>query len=224
MRRGAIGLVALVVAFAARASAQDKPPSAEDIVPSGAATQPKPAPTQPIVVAPPPSATAARPAPPPVASTEDEDIDKYYPSVKLEAGGTIRKLDGFGVTALDLRAGVGAENKSVGHYFSLGYMWGSTSESLRTYSLMLGYNLDFRIFIVRLGAGLEAGYLWVRRASVDSRMFALGVGAYVHGGADIVQFGPQNRFGLYVDARLQGDIHYTNTNIWGPSLVVGVRF
>jgi hypothetical protein len=229
MRRAPLVVLAgLAAAITARAAAQDKPPSGEDIVPSGAATQPRalPSGTQPVVVAPPPTATP-RPtatAPPTATPAPDENIDKYYPSVKLEAGYSLRKLDDFGVSGLDLRGGVGAENKYIGHYFSLGFLYGSTSQSLRTYSLMGGYNLDFRISIVRVGAGVEFGYLWVRRASVDARMFALGIGAYGHGGVDIVQFGPGERFGLYVDGRIQGSVHYTNALLWGPSIVVGVRF
>src|SRR5262249_31700131 len=206
----------------------DRPPSAEDIVPSGAATSPRsppPPPTQqPVVVAPPPSASAAPAAPPPPPKPEEPDISEFHPSFNMEAGGTLKKPDDFGVTARDLRGAVGAENAWVGHYFTIGFVWGATSENLRTYDLMLGYNLDFRISIVRLGAGIETGYLWVRRASVDSRMFALGIGAYGHGGIDIVQFGPNERFGFYVHARFSGSITYTNPALWGPSLMRGVRY
>jgi hypothetical protein len=220
----------LVLLLAPLFAIQDRPPSAEDIVPSGAATQPRPAPPpppppQPVVVAPPPSATVTtQPPPPPKPPPEEPDVDAFHASLKLEAGGALKKLDAFGVTLFDLRLGFGAENKWMGHYGSLGFTWGETSQHLRTYDLMLGYGLDFRISIVRLGVGAELGYLWVRRASVDSRMFALGIGAWGHAGIDIVQFGPNERFGFYVDARLSGSIHYTNALLWGPSLMLGVRF
>jgi hypothetical protein len=227
MRRVLVAVA--IVMCTLHAYAQDRPPSAEDIVPSGAATSPRappppPTATQPVVVAPPPTATATATAPPPPPTPEEPNVNEFHPSFKLEIGGTLKKLDDFGVTALDLRGAVGAENKWIGHYLAIGFIWGATSENLRTYDLMIGYNLDFRISIVRLGAGFELGYLWVRRASVDSRMFALGIGAYGHGGIDIVQFGPNERFGFYVDARFSGSIHYTNTTLWGPSLMLGVRY
>ncbi|MEZ4258450.1 MAG: hypothetical protein R3B36_05255 [Polyangiaceae bacterium] len=198
------------------------PPPAPTYAPAPAPTYaPAPAPTYaPAPAQPAPQAAAPSAAP---AAAEDDD-GPSKPSLKLELGGSLRRLHDFGVTGLDWRFGVGAQNKAFGHYATVGGLWGATSERLRTCSVMAGYNFDFRfVEVLRLGVGLELGYLWVRRASVDTRMFALGAGGYFHLSADLAPLDKEGRRALYVDVRMQASIHYEDAVYWGPSALVGLR-
>jgi hypothetical protein len=195
---------------------------------------PPPAPQQPyIVIQPtaqpqplpppaPPQATSWKPTNPPPAEDEDRETAPR-PSIKLEVGAAYRRLLGLSVAGADFRFGFGSQTNRMGHYVMVDFFYGATESSLRTWTAMLGYNLDVRLGIVRLGLGFEGGALVVRRASLDKRMYSWGGGAYLHVGADIAQFGRNGSDAFYVDVRFGGSLHYGGVGFWGPSLMVGLR-
>jgi hypothetical protein len=211
------------------------PPGVIIVTPPNAQPTPQPQPyvVQPYGVPPPapqPTATAAPPPPvyatdPKTSAREDEDREERpKPSLKIEAGPGLRKLHGITVLGADMRLAVGAQNNRLGHYAAFSFLYGSTEHTLRTWSMMLGYNLDVRVSIVRLGLGLEGGALVVRRASLDNRMYSWGGGIFGHVGVDIADLGRNGHDALYVDLRLAGSLHYGGVGFWGPSLSLGVRF
>jgi hypothetical protein len=177
---------------------------------------------------PPPQAqpAPAQPAPaaPPLKEKGEASPDKPVHSIKLEAGGGLRKIEGVSFVGMDLHAGFGAEDDTLGHYGYLGFLWGSTSESLRSYGLNVGYNLDVRIEFVRLGFGIQAGFMWVRRATLDAHLVALGAGAFGHMSADLVKLGRGGHDALYFDVRIEGMGYLKDVAVWGPSVMLGFRF
>jgi hypothetical protein len=212
-------------------------PTSTSTVPPGVVIvdpQPAPYPTQqpqPYVAVQPTAPPQPQPQPQPTAwkstkpASEDEESEGMTKSsMKLELGGAYRRLLGLNVAGGDLRLGVGPQNNRLGHYAMVDFFYGATENSLRTWSVMIGYNLDVRVNIVRLGLGLEGGALVVRRASLDKRMYSWGGGAYLHAGADIVSFGRNGYDALYVDVRFGGSLHYGGVGFWGPSLMLGFRF
>lgn len=193
------------------------------------APAPSPAPSRPAPVPPttyypqaqqlqvqPPSSPAQIPA------SDDED-EKTTASTKLEVGASARRLYGFGVYGIDGRIGVGARGSTLGHFGSIGFFWGETSERLRTYSVTAGYDFELYVGPGHFGFGIEGGLLWVRRASVDARLFAPGIGASVHAGLDLVKLGRRHA-AMYLDLRLQGALYIDDAPFWGPTLSVGFRF
>lgn len=217
--------VPLVTAAIARAQIEIDPPLPDPSSRPGApppASPPlvvQPPSTPPPVVQPPTAHQAATPAAPPAS----DDDDRTTASTKLELGGSARRLYGFGVYGLDGRAGVGSRGGTTGHFGSVGFFWGETSEHLRTYSVTAGYDFELYVAPLRFGVGVEGALLWVRRASVDARLFAPGIGAFVHGGLDLVKLGRRHG-AMYLDVRLQGAIFIDNAPLWGPTLSLGFRF
>jgi hypothetical protein len=198
-----------------------------------ATTQPPPPAQQPTATSTIPYVTAPTAAPPPKDKdnkgvTGDDDDDKpgaTKASVKLEMGATYRRIYGFDAIAMDGRFGVGARNRKIGHYFVGGFFWGEMTEHLRTYSVMFGYNLEiYPVDPIRLGFGIEPGFLWIRRASYDSRLFAPGIEVFVHGGADLIKLGQNGYHAMYIDLRLQAGLYIDNAPMWGPTLSLGFRF
>ena len=102
---------------------------------------------------------------------------------------------------------------------------GATESERRVWDLRFGYSGELRLAgIVRLGIGLETGYLFIRRASVDERMWALGIGAEAHVGVDALTWGPRDDHALYLEARIDGHMHFGNADMWGPTVSAGIRF
>jgi hypothetical protein len=145
-------------------------------------------------------------------------------SIKLEAGGAYRKLEDVGFLGMDLRGNFGGEGEDVAHYGTLAYFWGATNEKLRTYGFHVGYALDVKIDIVRLGFGLQAGAIWVRRATLDAHLAAVGAGAFAHVSADLVKLGRDGKNAFYVDGRIEGMAYLSDILFWGPTVMLGFRF
>jgi hypothetical protein len=143
----------------------------------------------------------------------------------VQLGYQYARLHSVPINAGRFRLGVGAQNDAQAHYFTFSSFVGATETERRVWDLRVGYEGELRLVgIVRLGLGLEAGYVVVRRASIDERMWALGVGAQAHVGVDAVTWGPRDDHALYVEARIEGHIHFGNADMWGPTLSVGLRF
>lgn len=226
-------LVLPILAFGVPAFAQQATP--EDFgVPQQQQQQPQPQPqqqpAQPQITvvngdtAPPPSAT---PAPATNGPTPEDEakLGKIKPSFRGQLGYQYTQMFGVPINAGRLRLGVGLQNDVMGHYMTFSSMVGETETGRRAWDLRVGYEGDLRLAgIVRLGAGLELGYVFIRRASIDERMWALGIGAHVHASIDALTWGFRDDHALYVDARLEGHIHFGNADLWGPTLSVGLRF
>lgn len=220
-------------------------------LPSGQpAPEPLPPPTITIVPPPAPTATQApgQPAPPPaqgelvpvqpqqhpgdlvpvstpVPEDEEKKAQRFRPSGKFGLGYHYASVHGVPIQAGRLRAGMGAQNADLGHYAMLSIMVGETETGRRAWDLRLGWSGDFRVVSrLRLGIDLELGYLFIRRATIDQRMYALGIGAGAHAGVDVVQWGKRDDHALTVDARIEGHLHFGNAVLWGPSISGGLRF
>lgn len=206
-------------------------------LPSGQPT----APSQPYPPAPPPYPYYPPQQPPPYPYYPPQQPPPAYPppetsspparakdgnvhSIKLEAGGALRKLEGVGFLGMDYRGSFGAENEDVGHYGHVAFVWGATSEKLRTYGVNAGYSFDARIEFLRLGFGVQLGYLWVRRATLDAHLAAFGAGAFGHMSADLVKLGRRGHNALFVDVRVEGMGYLEDVVFWGPSVTLGFRF
>jgi len=235
------GLPLLVLVSSATALAQ--PPSSSTPSPPLEALPPPPPPTPTPTPNPAPSTTppttadfgAGGPAAPPPQDVarayvpppkSDEEIGRTFrPSGLVEGGYQYQQIHGVPITGGRLRLGVGGQNDSQAHYAVLSILYGSTEESLRSYDVRLGWNGDFlRKSIFRLGGQVELGYLWIKRTTIDKRMWALGIGGGIHASADVLQFGARDDHALYVEGRFDVHAHFGPAFIWAPSLLVGFRY
>jgi hypothetical protein len=216
----------LVTAFAPLALAQEPPPlpppekpaeKPKDVVieyvPSGSST-PDASPRSP----------SDQPPPPPPAVKEDEGKSART-SVRVEGGFQYSQLFGVPITGARVRIGAGAQTDSFAHYGTVSVLYGGTENDLRTWDFRVGYTGDFlRVSILRLGLDAEMGYLVIHRASLDERMFALGVGAGAHAGLDIVAFGPHGDHAVTAQARFDASLHFGGAFVWGPAVLIGFRY
>lgn len=219
-------------AFAQQATPEDfgVPPQQQQQQPP-AQPQTAPSTTQPQITvvngnpAPPPATTTPAPASSGPTPEEEAKLGKIKPSFRGQLGYQYTHMYGVPINAGRLRLGVGLQNDSMGHYMTFSSMVGETETSRRAWDLRVGYEGELRLAgIVRLGAGLEIGYVFIRRASIDERMWALGIGAHIHGSVDALTWGFRDDHALYIDARIEGHIHFGNADLWGPTLSVGLRF
>jgi hypothetical protein len=226
MKRAA-GLSLLLLSIAVPAYAQQATP--EDF---GTAPQPQPSqqpqPTITVIGQPQPSATpypTQTPTTPTPVVAPEKKLDEFKPALKVQLGYQYARMYGIPISAGRLRLGVGAQNDVQAHYFTFSSMVGATETDRRVWDLRVGYEGELRLVgIVRLGLGLETGYVFVRRASIDERMWALGIGAQAHVGVDAITWGPRDDHALYLEARIEGHIHWGNADMWGPTLSLGFRF
>ncbi len=168
------------------------------------------------------SSDEAPAAPPPPKPSSGK---AFRPTFKGAAGFQYAQVHGVPITGGRLRLGVGGQNDSSAFYAMLSMLYGSTEESLRTWDVRGAISADLlRVGILRLGGDLEMGYLVVRRATVDSRMWALGLGAGVHASLDAYPFGPNDDRAIFVEGKLDAHLHFGNAFMWGPSILAGVRY
>ncbi|MCW5836512.1 MAG: hypothetical protein KIS78_29200 [Labilithrix sp.] len=171
--------------------------------------------------APPASPSSEPPAPRPRALSGKE----FRPTLKGSAGFQYAQAHGVPITGGRLRLGVGAQNDSSAYYAVLSVLYGGTAEGLRTWDVRGSISGDLlRTGILRLGLDLEMGYLVVRRVTVDSRMWALGLGAGVHASVDVYAFGPRDDHAVFLEGKLDAHLHFGNAFVWGPSVFVGIRY
>jgi hypothetical protein len=176
----------------------------------------------PTYTAPPPPAPAPRPSAPQEPVEEGEGRER--PSFKLELGATARQVHGLALTGGDGRIGFGAQSRTIAHYAGIGFFYGGTEHGLRSYALMFGWGMEGRFERFRVGIGAEAGWLFVRRATLNKRMYALGIGAWVQATFDLVKMGRHEDGAFYAGVRLAGSLHYGEAGFWGPSVLAGLRF
>lgn len=175
--------------------------------------------------APAPSAgpIAAEPASP--AAPRQPSGKDFRPTFKGAAGFQYAQVHGVPINGGRLRLGAGAQNDASAFYAMLSMLYGSTEEGLRTWDLRGTISADLvRAGIFRLGGDLEMGYLVVRRATVDSRMWALGLGAGVHASLDVYPFGPRGDHAVFLEGKLDAHLHFGNAFMWGPSILAGIRY
>jgi hypothetical protein len=144
---------------------------------------------------------------------------------RAAAGIAYERVSSVPVTGGLLRLAVGGQNDFVGHYASLSIMTGLTENGLRTWDVRVGWTGDLlRADRVRLGMDADLGYLVIRRATVDSRMWALGAGVGIHASADLYTFGPRDAHAITLEGRLDGRLYFGGATTWGPSLLGGIRY
>lgn len=149
----------------------------------------------------------------------------YRTTFKGAAGFQYAQVHGVPVTGGRLRLGVGAQNDARAFYAMATVLYGSTEEGRRTWDLRGSLSVDLlRLGILRLGGDLAMGYLVVRRATVDSRMWALGLGAGVHASIDAYRFGPHDDHAIFVEGRFDAHLHFGTAFMWGPSILGGIRY
>jgi hypothetical protein len=219
----AILLVVPMMAVVVPAYAQQATPEDFGVPPQQQPQQPAPSPQITVVSgnAPPPTPYPTTPTP----AQEEAKLREFKPAIKAQLGYQYARMYGIPIQAGRFRLGVGAQNDVQAHYFTFSSFIGATETERRIWDLRVGYEGELRLVgILRLGLGLEMGYVFVRRASIDERMWALGIGAQAHVGLDAVTWGPRDDHALYVEARIEAHIHFGNADMWGPTLSVGVRF
>ncbi|MBX3219721.1 MAG: hypothetical protein KF795_04325 [Labilithrix sp.] len=150
---------------------------------------------------------------------------EYRPSLKGSAGFQYAQAHGVPITGGRMRLGVGGQNDTSAFYAVLSMLYGSTAEGLRTWDVRGSISGDLlRTGILRLGIDVEMGYLVVRRVTVDSRMWALGLGAGVHASVDVYQFGPRDDHAIFLEGKLDAHLHFGSAFMWGPSVLAGIRY
>jgi hypothetical protein len=245
-RRVAFALVLAPLAIAGIAHAQAP---LEPLPPPPPTSEPKWTPPPPLedggaplgpgdLGAPPPAMTQDL-GPPPAPREPREEAARLRPSYKAELGYQYAQVHGVPINAGRLSLFFGGQNDSQTHYGFATVMVGETREHRRTWDLRAGYSGDFlRAGILRAGLYAQMGYLVVRRVTLDSRAYAVGVGAGVHAGIDVITFGGETicsktksnecvkvaEHALTLDARFDGNIHFGNAFQWGPSVLLGFRW
>lgn len=218
-----LGVLALLLVPSIAGAQEPAPaPGLEPLPPSAAPATPEDFGVPATPAAPPPP-----PPPAPASAPPHDDEAKgraFRPSFKGGLGYHYARVHDVPIHAGRLRLGVGAQNDLMAHYAMLSVMVGETETGRRAWDMRVGWSGDVRISIVRLGLDAEIGYLFIRRATIDSRMWALGVGAGAHAGVDVLTWGPREDHALTIDGRIEGHIHFGNAVSWGPSLSLGVRF
>lgn len=173
----------------------------------------------------PTSSTSPSPAAPPTPAQQEAKLKELAPAIKAQLGFQHARMFGVPINGGRFRLGVGAQNDAQAHFFTFSSMIGATETDRRMWDLRVGYSGEVRAAgILRVGLGIETGYVFVRRATVDERMWALGIGVEAHLGVDAVTWGPRDDHALYLEARIEGHIHWGNADMWGPTLSVGLRF
>lgn len=204
----------------------DVPPPPGSVPPPPGSVPPPPGPApQPVDASvPPPPGAPAVPRQWTTGEPEEAPPRKTWATLKIDAGYTLRWLHAVGAQGLDLRLGVGGRSADFAHHASFALFYGATEAGLRAYDFKLGYNGDARVAgPFWLGLGVELGYVWVRRATVDARMYTFGVGGYAHALVELFQFGERDRSSLHLGARMTGGIHFGSAALWGPSVFLGMR-
>lgn len=173
----------------------------------------------------PPPVIVSPPAPAPTPAEEEAKARAFRPSFKGGVGYQYAHVHGVPIQAGRLRLGVGGQNDVMAHYAMLSIMVGETDAGRRAWDLRVGWSGDLRLVsILRLGLDAEIGYLFIRRATIDERMYALGIGVGAHAGIDVLTWGPRDDHALTVDGRIEAHIHFGNADLWGPSILLGLRF
>lgn len=150
---------------------------------------------------------------------------KQRMAIRAAGGYQYVQVHGVPITGARIRAGAGVQTDSSAHYGMINILYGSTASDLRAWDFRLGYTGDlFRWSIIRLGVSAEAGYLVIRRATIDQRMWALGAGGGVHAGFDLFPFGPRGDHAVTAEARFDVHLHFGNAFMWGPSVLLGFRY
>lgn len=167
----------------------------------------------------------AKPPEPPRPPTDAEEGAKTRLALRFEGGFQYEQIDKVPVNGARFRFGVGGQTDSFANYGTVSIVYGSTVNGLRTYDFKVGWIGDlYRISIVSLGVDAEMGYLFVRRATIDDRMWALGVTAAAHVGVDLFQWGPRGDHAITAQARIDGSIYFGGAAVWGPELLLGFRY
>ncbi|MBX3228657.1 MAG: hypothetical protein KIT84_08395 [Labilithrix sp.] len=171
---------------------------------------------------------AAGPAPAPASAppqSEEDAAKKHRLSFRGAGGFQYQQVNGIPVTGARVRLGVGSQTDTIAHYGGISVLYGATENDLRTWDVRLGYTGDLlRMGVLRLGGTAETGYLFIRRATIDKRMYALGIGAGVHLGVDLFPFGPRNDHAVTAEARFDAHLHFGSVFVWGPSVLLGFRY
>ncbi len=222
-RTSAACLVALLVTSASqRALAEEPAPS--ELAPLPPAGAPAPSTTDtgvPASVGVAPSTATDAPARP----AQKDPANEMRIALRGAGGFQYAKVHGVPITGARLRLGAGGQTDFGGHYAVLSILYGSTESDLRAWDVRVGWIGDFlRFSIFRLGLDAEVGYLVIRRASVDDRLWALGAGAGVHVSADVFSFGPRGDHAITVEGRFDGHLHFGPAFVWGPSVLAGFRY
>jgi len=211
-------LYPLLFFFGTTANAQQATPEDMGLPPAQ-----EQAPSAPVAAA--PVAAPVAVPPPDKEAQEEEKAHRHSASAKLGVGYEYARLWGVPLNAGRLRTGVGAQNDFSGHYMMVSILVGETENGRRVWDARLGYANDFAVLsVLRLGIELELGYLVLHRATLDSRQWAMGVGAGAHVVFDAIQFGERNRSALYIEGRFEGHVHFGGGVLWGPTISLGLRF
>lgn len=217
-----------VSALASRASAQEPEEKSGDVVieyvpPPAPSEQPattQPTPTEPAPSAQPTAPEQGAPAPPPADEGKRRRV-----TFRGEGGFQYAQVVGVPITGARVRLGVGTQNDSLANYGTFSLLYGGTENDLRVWDFHFGYTGDFlKVSILRLGLDADVGYLVIHRATLNDRMFALGLGAGAHAGFDLFAFGSRNDHAVTAQARFDASIHFGGAFVWGPAVLVGFRY
>jgi hypothetical protein len=147
-----------------------------------------------------------------------------HTSFRVEPGFQYAQLHGVSITGARLRMGLGGQTAFAGHYASGSLLFGGTDAGLRTWDLRIGWIGDFvRWNMIRAGLDAEMAYLSIRRASIDDRLWAVGLGIAGHASLDILAFGPRADHALTANVRFDATLFFGGF-VWGPSVAIGFRY
>jgi hypothetical protein len=173
-----------------------------------------------------PDAAPEAAAPPPTSPPPPAEVNeatRYQFSLKAQGGYERGVMYGVGVNSGRLRLGFGRQHDELGQYVLVEGRYGLTNGGLKNGDVRLGGELDlYRTGIVHLGLGGGGGVLLVERATGGSALLALTLGMHLHGGLDLVRWGPRKRSAITLDARLPIELYFTGYYI-AAGLFLGVR-
>lgn len=169
-------------------------------------------------------------APPPAPMPPSGDVPAAVPvspipdgfSFKGDFGGAYRSIYATGMWDANLELAVGAITGSGGWYGTMGASLGKTSGGLSEQQFRFGVEWENGFDRLRLGLGLQSGYVMIHRVTDAEVMDSFSAGLHGFAAYELYQWE-----GHALRAQLRMDVEQylaADAPTWGPTLGLGIRY
>lgn len=151
------------------------------------------------------------------------------PEVAVEAGFSHRALYRVPIEMVSFAGMFGGQGEHVSYGLSFGFEWGKTLEGLTVMQGRLGLIVEWVEGRARLGGGFGLGGVTIARATNTNSLGVLFIEGVLRASADLVYFGARrDNVDGKITARpallLAAELRTNTARVWGPSLLLGVRY
>jgi hypothetical protein len=184
-----------------------------------------------IVELPPASPPEPVAPPPPIEVAPQEPYrppPQVLPAFRIEGGATFTRIYDIPINGGQGSLAVGAEFPGpFAIYGNLTLFGGQQETGLSAVHVKLGGEVEGRFGRLRLGAGVNVGYLSLGQATTNSDIAALTFGVEGRVSFDVLRWGEREKGALFVVGKIGGDAiggWDASPWIWGPTVGLGARF